>query len=614
MSCLNCRKAQVNCVFTAHSRRPFYYTSEEKWEYMNAIVQSLIPGAQLTMDNLTVLREELKRHPINLLDACGIQGSVPSNQNSQMFLNNSQNTLWNQKDRKDVDSNQEKMLRLQKKKINQNQSQELLLPGRIQESCRPESILDGNGSLIFDEHGKKSYIGESGVLSFRIKMREFLLTNKPQTNDNIGAYSVETKTGFGFSYKPLQQQKKLVLPDREEADVICDLFFNQIQSVIWIIPRTDFQYRYDVSYLYGSSMPTDLNWVCSLYLIFALGYWLQDQEEKSNTFYDLAKELLNEVLEESSEASVRTLMLLSVYLQNGKKRNQGFTHLATAIRIAQSLGLHRDIEKVWKEPIGSLEDPNLAEPRKQLWWSLVGLELISSTSLGRPSALTENIGDVPLPSESTLFLGAHTPMGYFHGSSMLSQILCSINRLLYNDGQGKTTNRKENAELLLGRLKAWSKAFPLHRIYPTTQLDSHVRALAFLNLFYNYCVTLTTRPFLFAYAVSYPAKNNQLGNLDEECAMAAIDSLRTLNHLKDRNLLFNFWFDHFYIMNATVCLSCVAKTTPQYQIAFRSSINLLRELKPKGTGASMLHGAMLLEQAFNDALGVSHVKRKHILD
>ena len=219
---------------------------------MVSIVQLLMPGEELSLENLVKLRDQLKGRAI---------GEEPAQQPVE------------------------------------------------------EESINGHGSLIFDNVGNTTYIGEAGPFAFRIKLYEFLIYN-PQFPESRGTFSQESQSGLGIGSSRTSiaiHRVNLVLPDREQADILVDDFFSKIQSIVWVYPKNYFQLRYEATYEDRASVMGDQNWVCSLYLIFALGYWLQDDThaaELSNLYYNFAKQLVYEAIEQSSESGVRTLLLM----------------------------------------------------------------------------------------------------------------------------------------------------------------------------------------------------------------------------------------------------------------------------------------------------------------
>ena len=281
--------------------------------------------------------------------------------------------------------------------------------------------------------------------------------------------------------------------------------------------------------------------------------------------------------------------------------------------MAHTLGMHRDIEKVWQNPLGVFDDPHKTEPRKQLWWSLVGFERLTSTSLGRPSALGDYIGDVPLPSESALYLGNHTPLGYLHSTAALSEILGAVNSQLYEIDITKV-NKIATVRALLIRIRRWADLYPLHKLFHISEVADHVRALGFLNLLYQYVVTLTTRPFLYSYMVKYPQVSPEHTDLALECTNAALAALSILDYLNSKKLLINFWFDHFHILNTALCLGCAAKHSAEHRTELARCVALLKNMNPKGTGASLLRGAELVQQRLDALSDVSPLQMEDLTE
>ncbi len=83
----------------------------------------------------------------------------------------------------------------------------------------------------------------------------------------------------------------------------------------------------------------------------------------------------------------------ALYRWKNNQRHSSWVVLGSAVRIAQSLGMHVRTEN---------ESLLWAEQKSRIWWSLYELDQWYSCSLGRPSAITMDMNNVPPPSEVRL--------------------------------------------------------------------------------------------------------------------------------------------------------------------------------------------------------------------
>ena len=90
---------------------------------------------------------------------------------------------------------------------------------------------------------------------------------------------------------------------------------------------------------------------------------------------------------------VRTLLLLSVFLNESNLKTAAWTWLGLAVRAAQVLGLYRDPDPACHSPLD-------AEMRRRVWWAVYTVDRSLSLELGnRPALINDDDCDVSLPAE-----------------------------------------------------------------------------------------------------------------------------------------------------------------------------------------------------------------------
>jgi hypothetical protein len=93
---------------------------------------------------------------------------------------------------------------------------------------------------------------------------------------------------------------------------------------------------------------------------------------------------------------IQTLMMLGPYLINSGRFLDAWTLSGTTIRLAQSMGLHRNPKYLDPAPPSQRE----CAMRQTLWWWLLHMDQEYSMTLGRPLGIS-GIGDCPPPDELT---------------------------------------------------------------------------------------------------------------------------------------------------------------------------------------------------------------------
>ncbi|KAJ5352765.1 hypothetical protein N7452_001739, partial [Penicillium brevicompactum] len=317
-------------------------------------------------------------------------------------------------------------------------------------------------------------------------------------------------------------------------------------------------------------------------------------------------------LEDPSMDVVRVFVLMSFYMLGACRRNAAFMYLGVASRAAVALGLHED------SPGSTSRDDN--DQRPKLWMSLCVLDLLVSSILGRPSAIS------PLLTgnrDESLWIETNLPESGLVASFHLSLILDEIVIRLY----GERAASAETADALLGKLNNWSESLPqsLRSSSLEHENESIVRNHTLGNMHvacsYHFAVILVTRPFLIS-ALSvrlarlhHSLSTNEPGEAPEEdpahsrLAAACIDSavymLQTCTEVYDSGLMLrNMCILKAFIFAAALVLgfSMFAHRDIDSEIdqAFRGAMTILRMLASQSAQAAhYLDITIMLEAAIN---------------
>ena len=230
---------------------------------------------------------------------------------------------------------------------------------------------------------------------------------------------------------------------------------------------------------------------------------------------------------------------------------------------------------------------------------------------GCPAAIHDADSDTALPSESLLSPGDYTPIGYLGSSVALAQISGHIFQGMYSvpqqrvpNVQGNRLSRRTIADLY-AELVRWRHDVPPHLRINSNSLDSSMnpsvmRALAFLDLRFQYAIISVTRPLLFRLVSA--VRDGSFDTLSQEsqsfitiysdaCAQSARSSLTTLKYMHQNSLLNNvLWLDAFYILSTAMVLllAYLRASSPSEARRVNECISILRELQPRGTGRVVL--------------------------
>lgn len=137
----------------------------------------------------------------------------------------------------------------------------------------------------------------------------------------------------------------------------------------------------------GKSLrPKGHTWPIILNAVLALGAWSigDDDSVMDDIFYQKVAHLPEDtsIFETGNLALVQGLLLLSNYAQKRNRPNTGWNFLGLAVRMALSLGLHKEFPN-WQ--ITLLQ----REMRCRVWWGLYIFDSGASITFGRPILLPE---------------------------------------------------------------------------------------------------------------------------------------------------------------------------------------------------------------------------------
>ncbi|GAA5880402.1 hypothetical protein JCM3774_006436, partial [Rhodotorula dairenensis] len=114
-------------------------------------------------------------------------------------------------------------------------------------------------------------------------------------------------------------------------------------------------------------------------------------------YLDKARALLNYDYGSSKLVTVQALLLISYREVGVGAMSSAWMTAGMAIRMAQDLGLFRDVEK-WFVPIQRFSHEE-KQTRKRVWWACVILDRYTASYIGRPGTIHERDYDCGFPSE-----------------------------------------------------------------------------------------------------------------------------------------------------------------------------------------------------------------------
>ncbi|KAH8426456.1 putative C6 transcription factor (Gal4) [Aspergillus melleus] len=253
-------------------------------------------------------------------------------------------------------------------------------------------LTDGMASLSIKPEGTGYFGASSSVVPLRALLKHGFDLNFPAgpSRSQIGP--------------PLKSQLLNTAPSGVVEQAFIDAFFLNYHSSYPFVHEATFraQFYEQAPRRHGQV------WQILLNTILALGAWSigDDNSDLDITFYQEARSHLQQVsvFETGNLTLVQALLLLSNYAQKRNKPNTGWNFLGLAVRMAMSLGLHKEFHG-WK--ISLLQ----REIRRRLWWGVFMFDSGAAKTFGRPILLPEdrvmdakhvmNIHDEALTSTTT---------------------------------------------------------------------------------------------------------------------------------------------------------------------------------------------------------------------
>ncbi|PWY92838.1 hypothetical protein BO70DRAFT_392218 [Aspergillus heteromorphus CBS 117.55] len=415
------------------------------------------------------------------------------------------------------------------------------------------------------------------------------------------------------------------LPSRNETMQLVSEFMATFNQAIPLFDEKSFMRSVDRQY---SWKPDDsASWWISLNIALAIAY-----KERTHASSDAGdnwkrsmghvKNALNAVgevfLQNSDLSAVQGLLGLALYFQGTPNPQALFMFAATAMRLAHSIGLHRDTAS----SIPSPED----EQRRRTYWIAFHLDADISIRVGRPPVQDTEDYDTRLPAdvphdEKGIITIEDTQVNFFRLLVQLSLVQRLVYRHLYT-----VTARRQPKEKLIEELKAceqalldWKSLIP-PRLQPQClfKWESHYFAQHFLRLHlaYHCCYCNLYQACMFQIkSAEAPLRDAIFGII-----LRSLDSARSALNLRSQIPLLGStykWNVIYFPAAACVPLALRILAYPAHEYA-RTDLAMIRETldflastssEEPGTYIDFILGAFSdLEHSARQALAKAQLK------
>ncbi|KAK3689087.1 hypothetical protein B0T22DRAFT_490617 [Podospora appendiculata] len=342
---------------------------------------------------------------------------------------------------------------------------------------------------------------------------------------------------------------RIYLPPRDVCQRYAFRFFDEIQSIYWFYSPEQFYTLVDRTYLPGGAEASSASWLCSLYCIFAIcsardestSTHPPDDVKSSSEYLAMAKALGLQVCDEADTDAVRALSLMSLALHSACYFVTAYLIIGTTVRMAYSLGLHRNISL-------STADSVSRARWHRLWWTIYLVDQEVAIQLGYPCAIVDSVAGIqtPLSCESILDPGRPTPHGYQAVCVALIKLKKNISHTLYVAPALSARKVVPFTAVTgcLADLREWLAKLPPHLTWTSGTSPSHRRAVAVLHLRYWTTLIHVQRPFLL-YTVRHrgaellPGSEKQrwYDELSGQCLDAADKAVGIVRRMRECGLL-----------------------------------------------------------------------------
>ncbi|OAL39245.1 hypothetical protein AYO20_01563 [Fonsecaea nubica] len=252
-------------------------------------------------------------------------------------------------------------------------------------------ITDGMATLTADDSNAGFLGSVSGSALLRLIWRGTGTGNKADTKserrESLEQLFSHRSNEYPATTTPWLRAQPLFT--RAVVDTLIDAYFALYHPTFPILHEATFREQYAKlnSRTMGSTWHTLAN------LVAALGSFVSStsSDDTHVTLFNGVKANLSiNSLETGSLSLVQAFAMAANYLQKRNRPNSGYNYGGIALRLAISLGLHKEF-RGWQTA------PFKKEIRRRVWWSLCVLDVGATVTYGRPLNWPQVGVDIPFP-------------------------------------------------------------------------------------------------------------------------------------------------------------------------------------------------------------------------
>ncbi|TPX12372.1 uncharacterized protein E0L32_007019 [Thyridium curvatum] len=270
-------------------------------------------------------------------------------------------------------------------------------------------VIDTDAMVVVPspEGGTDCPMGESSPIAFvRSMLRTIGSRYSSRGVSNIGVNSTfpPNKAILSASEPQSVDAEALFLPPRRVADGFVEAFWKYFHPILPVLHRPAFMRVYNRLWAptneVGSDLTSDkteeVTFFSTLNIVLAIGCQFGDQvagprgaDIADKLYQRLKRCFTDEMLDSPTLSTVQLLLLTGVYLQSTKYANRCWNAIGSAIRVAQSIGIHLERRS---DSTNQVE----REMERRVWHMCVFLDRQFATTFGRPMMISTPT-EVPMP-------------------------------------------------------------------------------------------------------------------------------------------------------------------------------------------------------------------------
>ncbi|RPA83545.1 hypothetical protein BJ508DRAFT_207092 [Ascobolus immersus RN42] len=255
---------------------------------------------------------------------------------------------------------------------------------------------------------------------------------------------------------------------RAQADLYLGAYYENIHAMFPILHWPTFVRCYTAVYDGVLAPHATGPWSSMLFSVLACGFMFSPdvvaRPDEGKVLMGRAQAFVDLLCDEFSIDHVRVALLNSIFMWENNAKSGAWTWLGSTIRIAQDVGLHREV-------VG--RDSGELEMRRRVWWGIYVWDRLLSVELGSVLQIDDADCSTELPTcVDDHLLPVSGPPGPGAKQTTANFLLWTINILrtiapLLRTLHGNSVLARETLEMYISHLRTCTASFP-----PSCHLDS----------------------------------------------------------------------------------------------------------------------------------------------